>query len=72
MTASTRTDAKEFVEFFAAGWQLGARDADGFFRHFGPRMHPDTVLIQPIASLARGPGGCSARCSNPCPTSTAN
>ena len=56
MTASTRTDAKEFVEFFAAGWQLGARDADGFFRHFGPRMHPDTVLIQPIASLARGPG----------------
>ena len=56
MTTSTRTDAKEFVEFFAAGWQLGARDADGFFRHFGPRMHPDTVLIQPIASLARGPG----------------
>ena len=47
MTASTRTDAKEFVEFFAAGWELGARDAEGFFRHFGPRMHPDTALIQP-------------------------
>ena len=56
MTASTRTDAKEFVEFFAAGWELGARDAEAFFRHFGPRMHPDTALIQPIAPPARGPG----------------
>ena len=56
MTASTRTDAKEFVEFFAAGWELGARDAEGFFRHFGPRMHPDTALIQPIARPARGAG----------------
>jgi hypothetical protein len=56
MTASTRTDAAEFVEFFAAGWEFGARDAEGFFRHFGPRMHPDTALIQPIAPPARGPG----------------
>jgi ketosteroid isomerase-like protein len=56
MTASTRTDAKKFVEFFAAGWELGARDAEGFFRHFGPRMHPDTALIQPIARPARGAG----------------
>ena len=56
MTASTRTDAKEFVEFFAAGWELEAHDAEGFFRHFGPRMHPDTALIQPIARPARGPG----------------
>ena len=56
MTASTRTDAKEFIDFFAAGWELGARDAEGFFRHFGPRMHPDTALIQPIAPPARGPG----------------
>jgi ketosteroid isomerase-like protein len=56
MTASTRTDAKEFVEFFAAGWELGARDAEGFFRHFRPRMHPETALIQPIAPPARGPG----------------
>jgi ketosteroid isomerase-like protein len=55
MTASTRTDAKEFVEFFAAGWELGARDAESFFRHFRPRMHPDTALIQPIAPPARGP-----------------
>ncbi len=55
MTASTRTDAKEFVEFFAAGWELGARDAEGFLRHFRPRMHPDTALIQPIAPPARGP-----------------
>ena len=56
MTASTRTDAKEFVEFFATGWELGARDAEGFFRHFRPRMHSDTALIQPIAPPARGPG----------------
>jgi hypothetical protein len=54
--ASARTAAAEFVEFFAAGWELGARDAEGFFRHFGPRMHPDTALIQPIAPPARGPG----------------
>jgi hypothetical protein len=53
---ATKTSASEFVEFFAAGWKLGARDAEGFFRHFGPRMHPDTVLVQPIASPARGPG----------------
>ena len=56
MTASTRTDAAEFVEFFAAGWEFGARDAEGFFCHFGPRMHPDTALIQPIARPARGAG----------------
>jgi ketosteroid isomerase-like protein len=55
-TAQTQSAATEFVEFFASGWKLGARDAEGFFRHFGPRMHPDTVLIQPIAAPARGPG----------------
>ncbi len=55
-TAPTQASATEFVEFFAAGWELGARDAEGFFRHFGPRMHPDTALIQPIAPDARGRG----------------
>jgi ketosteroid isomerase-like protein len=55
MTTSTKTSAKEFVEFFEAGWKLGAPDADGFFRHFAPRMHPNTALIQPIARTARGP-----------------
>jgi hypothetical protein len=54
-TAQTKTPAAEFVDFFAAGWQLGARDAEAFFRHFGPRMHPNTALIQPIARPARGP-----------------
>lgn len=57
---ATKTSASEFVEFFTAGWELGARDAEGFFRHFGPRMHPDTVLVQPIASPARGPGALQA------------
>ncbi len=56
MTSTTTTSATEFVEFFAAGWALGARDADGFFRHFGPRMHPDTVLRQPVAAPVRGRG----------------
>ena len=55
-TAPTQASATEFVEFFAAGWELGARDAEGFFRHFGPRMHPDAALIQPIAPDARGRG----------------
>lgn len=53
--ASTSTSAAEFVEFFAAGWVIGAHDAEAFFRHFGPRMHPNAVLIQPIAPPARGP-----------------
>jgi hypothetical protein len=56
MTAPAQTEAKEFVEFFAAGWKIGARDPEAFFRHFGPRMHPDTVLSQPIARPARGSG----------------
>ena len=54
MTTSEKTSAKEFVDFFAAGWKFGAGDADGFFRHFGPRMHPNTTLIQPIAAPAHG------------------
>jgi hypothetical protein len=55
-TASTKTSAAKFVEFFAAGWLIGAHDPEAFFRHFGPRMHPNTVLIQPVAPPARGPG----------------
>jgi hypothetical protein len=54
--APTTTSAAEFVEFFAAGWVIGANDPEAFFRHFGPRMHPNTVLIQPIAPPARGTG----------------
>ena len=54
MTSSTTT-AAEFVDFFEAGWKFGARDAESFFRHFGPRMHPNTTLIQPIAAPAHGP-----------------
>ena len=55
-TAPAKAAATEFVEFFAAGWAIGARDPEAFFRHFGPRMHPNTALIQPIAPPARGPG----------------
>lgn len=60
MTASTslsiQTDAEEFVEFFAAAWDIGATDPEGFFRHFERRMHHNAALIQPIAPPARGPG----------------
>lgn len=55
-TATTKTSAAEFVEFFAAGWLIGAHDPEAFYRHFGPRMHPNTVLIQPVAPPARGLG----------------
>jgi hypothetical protein len=55
MTTATTTTAAEFVEFFAAGWVIGAHHPEAFFRHFGPRMHPNTELIQPIARPARGP-----------------
>jgi hypothetical protein len=52
---SIRTAAAEFVEFFAAGWAIGAHDSEGFFRHFEPRLHPDAVMIQPIAARTQGP-----------------
>ncbi len=55
-TAPTQAVATEFVEFFAAGWRIGARDPEAFFSHFEPRMHPNTALIQPIAPPAQGPG----------------
>jgi ketosteroid isomerase-like protein len=55
-SAQTHAAATEFADFFAAGWKLGGRDAEAFFRHFGPRMHPNTALIQPLAPPARGPG----------------
>jgi hypothetical protein len=40
-TVPTQAAATEFVDFFAAGWVIGARDPEAFFRHFGPRMHPE-------------------------------
>jgi len=55
-SAQTHAAATEFADFFAAGWKLGARDAEGFFRHFEQRMHPNAVLMQPIAPPAGGPG----------------
>jgi ketosteroid isomerase-like protein len=53
VTSTTQSSVAEFVEFFTAGWKLGA--GERFFQHFGPRMHPDTVLSQPIAAPAHGP-----------------
>lgn len=59
MAAATQArasgDAAEFVEFFAAGWALGARG--DFFAHFLPRVHADAVFEQPLARAAHGPDG---------------
>jgi ketosteroid isomerase-like protein len=57
MTAArTReTSAAEFVEYFADGWAMGARDPEGFFRHFERRTHPNVSLSQPIARTVQGP-----------------
>jgi ketosteroid isomerase-like protein len=47
-----RSQAAEFVDFFAEGWRKGA---DGqFFEHFEPRIHPDVVMTQPLAPAVRG------------------
>jgi ketosteroid isomerase-like protein len=54
--ASTKNSAAEFVEFFAAGWAIGACDPEGFYQHFEQRMHQNAALIQPIAGPSRGPG----------------
>jgi ketosteroid isomerase-like protein len=48
----TKTEAAEFVGFFAAGWETGA--GERFFEHFGARMHPDVLMTQPMAPPARG------------------
>ena len=47
-----RSAAAEFVEFFAEGWGKGA--AGDFFPHFESRIHPDVVMLQPLAPPARG------------------
>ena len=47
-----RSAAAEFVEFFAQGWSKGA--AGDFFPHFESRIHPDVLMVQPLAPPARG------------------
>lgn len=49
--------AEELVEFFAAGWRIGARDPERFYAHFGSRLTPDALMTQPLAAPVRGPGG---------------
>jgi ketosteroid isomerase-like protein len=50
--AQTSSKTAEFVEFFAAGWRLGA--GERFFEHFETRLHPDALMIQPLAPPSRG------------------
>ncbi|WP_067480676.1 nuclear transport factor 2 family protein, partial [Nocardia amamiensis] len=52
---SSTTSAAEFVDFIATGWAMGGKDQEGFFSHFGQRMHPAATIIQPMAAPAHGP-----------------
>ena len=58
MTAASpsRATVAEFVEFFGAGWAMGARDSEGFFNHFERRTRPDVRFSQPIVPTVQGPG----------------
>jgi ketosteroid isomerase-like protein len=47
-----RSQAAEFVDFFADGWSKGA--GGQFFEHFESRIHPDVLMTQPLAPPARG------------------
>ena len=50
--AQEHSQAAEFVDFFAAGWDKGA--SGDFFGHFESRIHPDVLMTQPLAPPARG------------------
>ena len=50
--AQERSQASEFVGFFADGWRKGANG--DFFGHFESRIHPDVLMTQPLAPPARG------------------
>lgn len=56
-TEATRSQAAEFVDFFAAGWAIGATNPERFFAHFGSRMTEDTRMIQPLSPVFRGSRG---------------
>jgi predicted SnoaL-like aldol condensation-catalyzing enzyme len=56
----TTTAAAEFADFFGAGWAIGATDPERFFEHFGGRLTPDALMIQPLAAAVRGPEGLRA------------
>jgi hypothetical protein len=49
------TAAAEFVDFFAAGWAIGAADRERFYAHFRERFHPQARLLQPIVPPIGGP-----------------
>jgi hypothetical protein len=47
----------EFVEWFQAGWAIGARDPERFFTHIASRLTPDALMTQPMAAPLRGEAG---------------
>ena len=57
VTATGSGGVAEFVEWFAAGWAIGARDPERFFAHIGARLTPDALMTQPMAAPLRGDAG---------------
>jgi ketosteroid isomerase-like protein len=53
VSAATETEAREFVEQFAAGWRDPV-DADAFCDHFEPLLSDDVRMIQPQVPTAIG------------------
>jgi SnoaL-like domain len=56
-TDTTRSEAAEFVDFFAELWAIGGTQPERFFSLLESRMTPETRLIQPLARTVRGPAG---------------
>ena len=55
--APTAGTSAEFVDWFQAGWAIGARDPEGFFSHIGSRLTPDALMTQPLAAPLHGDAG---------------
>jgi hypothetical protein len=47
----------EFVDWFRAGWAIGARDPERFFTHIAARLTSDALMTQPMAAPVRGEAG---------------
>lgn len=52
--------ARDFVDFFAAGWSIGATEPERFYAHIGSRLTADAPMIQPLAATTHGHAGLRA------------
>jgi SnoaL-like domain len=57
VTTATTTEHEEFVQFFGAGWAIGATDPDAFFAHFEPAFARNARFVQPLVPNAVGAEG---------------